>query len=274
MPSIVAFVTDLHINSTVALCPPQFHLDGGGVYYANPTQRWIWKCWKDFWGKVKTVKEHLGADVYSVFNGDLVDLNSHSGYESITRNEHDIIDNALTALLPALKVTDHSFVVRGTEAHSGGVGWFEEQIAKQIGAERDSFTKTNSWYWLPMKLNDVFLGFAHHPGTNSTRPWTSGNAANRKAMMLMDSYFGDGEFPQLVTYGHFHHDEDSFDNHAIRVIYTVPWIATTSFDSRCGRSEQRPKIGGNIYVLNDGKYKIRKIRYQPKRREPWIQKKR
>lgn len=268
VPSIVVVVADLHINCTMALCPPVFELDGGGKYYQNNTQKWIWKSWLDFVGRVKQAKKHFGAEVYVVFNGDLVDVNTHSAYELISPNPADIIKATRVAIAPLIALGDYNFIVRGTEAHTGGAAWIEEQVAQLVGAEKD--TNTYSWWWLPMEINGVHLGFAHHPSTNSSRPWTRGNAASRQAQILMDEYFGEENYPQLVHYGHFHHDEDSWDNHKIRVVYEAPWVATTGFDSRCGRASQRPKIGGNIiYLPGDGKYRVKKFRYQPARREPW-----
>jgi len=270
--SIVAVVADLHVNSKMGLAPPIFELDGGGAVSNNKTREWIWNCWLDYWGKVKEAKEHLGADVYAVFNGDLVDVNTHSGYGLISPNENDLLKNTMTTLQPALEVADYKFVVRGTEAHAGGASWLEEQLARLIGAERDVETGDWSWHWLQMVVGGVNLGFAHHPATNSTRPWTHGAAAIRMAQMIKEEYFSSPELcPRLVTYGHFHHDEDSFDNsNPVRVIYLPSWTGMTGYDSRCGRAHQIPKIGGNLIYVSDERYTVKKFRYVPKRRSAWV----
>jgi len=272
VPIILAVNNDLHINSTIALCPEVFNRDDGGLYYPSPTQKWIWNSWLDFWGRVRKLKKKLRAPVYSVLNGDLVDVNSHSHYQIISLNEFDVIDNAIRAIKPALDVSDYTFVVRGTEAHVGGSSWFEEQIAKEIGAERDAKCNTHSWYWLEMELEKVGFGFAHQPCTNSFRRWTQGAAANRQAATLVYNYFGEDWYPEVCCFGHFHHDEDSFDNHPIRAIYLPPWAAHSSYDKRT-RAWEIPKIGGNIFVIEDGKYDLEKVRYRPKRRSPWRPKK-
>jgi hypothetical protein len=49
-PVILAVVSDLHLNSTVALCPPEgVTLDDGGTSEPSRLQRWLWDCWEDDW---------------------------------------------------------------------------------------------------------------------------------------------------------------------------------------------------------------------------------
>jgi hypothetical protein len=46
---LLVLTGDLHVNSTVALCPPTVELDDGGTYHHSRTQAWIWNRWIDFW---------------------------------------------------------------------------------------------------------------------------------------------------------------------------------------------------------------------------------
>jgi hypothetical protein len=259
----------LHINSTRALCPREYLHDDGGIYYPSDTQRWILRSWLDYWRRVWTLKRELGAVVYGVVNGDAVDKNRHSGYQLISVNEQVIIDNALTVMIPFIQTCDYRFIVRGTEAHTGGVGWMEERIAKEIGAERDTAGGTASWLWLPLELHGYRFGFAHHPVSNSMRPWTQGNAANRSAATLVYEFFGESAWPEIVVFGHVHHDEDSYDNHPIRAIYLPPWSVGNFFDARCGRAFQRPTVEGNIFVITPDDVDLTKVRYRPRRRPFW-----
>ena len=45
----IAIVSDLHICSTLGLCPPKINLDEGGTYIYSPLQKIIWTYWLDFW---------------------------------------------------------------------------------------------------------------------------------------------------------------------------------------------------------------------------------
>jgi len=266
---IVPITSDLHFNCTVALSTPVVERDRAGTYHHSPTQAWLWASWLDYWDRVEKLKRKHRAKVVSVFNGDLVDMNTHSHYELISLNEDDVISGAIQTMEPGLDISDYHFVVRGTEAHTGGCSWVEEQLAKWTGAEPDEDTGTFSWYWLTMKLNGLGLGFAHQPCTNTIRRWTQGNAANRQAATLVHEFFGEEDHPDLAFFGHFHHNEDSYDNYPIRVIYLKSWVAHTSYDERT-RSWELPKIGGVILMIDDdGDYDIEKITYKPKRRAPW-----
>ena len=51
--TVVAIAGDLHVNSTVAVCPPVVMLDDGGEYRASKPQRWLWREWVKFWGAVR-----------------------------------------------------------------------------------------------------------------------------------------------------------------------------------------------------------------------------
>jgi hypothetical protein len=264
--SILVAVSDLHVNGTPALCPPIFERDGTGAYYPNKSQEWLWDCWLDFWTRVYRIKKRTNQKVIVVLVGDLVDINKHSKYQLISPNPSEILDATETVLLPALDTADSIYVIRGTEAHTGGVSWLEEQLAKNIGAESDEVAGTHSWYWLPLQVEGTRFGFAHHPGTNSTRPWTRGNAANRAAAMVMDAYYSDDERPDVAVFGHVHHDEDSYDNHPVRAMFLTPWALHTAFDARCGRAFTTPQVGGNIFVIHENDYDLHKIRYKPERR--------
>jgi hypothetical protein len=264
--AILAVVSDLHSNSTPGLCPKVFVRDDGGLYYPSPSQQWLLKCWHDFWGRVWRLKRQLGVPVHAVINGDLVDLNKHSQYQLISVNESDIINNGLSLLVPVLDTADRTYIVRGTEAHTGGVGWFEERIAREIGAVRDTAKGTASWDWLPLEICGRRFGFAHAPTSNSQLPWTKGGGANRTALALLYEYFGEEEWPETVVFGHVHHDEDSYDNHPIRTLFLPPWQLGTFYWSGRGRAYQRPKVGGNIFLVTEEEITLDKVRYKPKRR--------
>jgi hypothetical protein len=264
---IIAVTSDGHTNSRVGLWPRQFTLDDGQIVTQSPGQAWLWEQWLAYWERVALFKKALpGARVLSVLNGDAVDKNKHSGYQLATENEDDIIDAAVAVCEPMLAVADEIAVVRGTEAHTGGSGWMEEQLAKEIATVKPS-DKAASWWWFPVMLGGVYLGFSHHPGTNSMVRWTNGNAANRAAAAAIFEYFGETEYPQLITYGHVHHAEDSSDNHPIRAMFLPPFKLSDSYDNR-SRSGRRVTVGGNIYVVSGGKLRVDKVRIQSEREEP------
>ena len=59
---LLAAVSDLHIGSTVALCPPEgIPLEDGGRYQPNPAQVWIWDQWLKFRDAIAAYKRKSAA---------------------------------------------------------------------------------------------------------------------------------------------------------------------------------------------------------------------
>lgn len=267
---VLAATGDLHVGSTVGLCPPSVELDDGGSYSASKSQRWLWRNWQDYWAQVAAVKAERGAQVVALLNGDICDRNKHSGYQLVTLNRATLLRMAVDVLDPALAVADRVIIVRGTEAHTGGSAELEEELANDIGATVDEQAKTASWWVWEATLDGYNVLAQHHPGTNSTRPWTQGGGANRLAAMVMHSYYGQRWAPDLVITNHVHHNEDSADNHPVRAVFNRAFSLRTAYDHRGGRGYQTPEVGGLIAQIDGGALvKLDKPRYPLPRRRPW-----
>lgn len=268
--AVVAAVSDLHINSTVALCPPGVELDDGGHYSPSPFQQNLWRCWLDYWRAVLMTRERHGGRLYVIINGDAVDGDHHDTPQIITRNLTIQARMALMVLQPIARLADYLFIIRGTEVHTGKSGAWEEWLAEFLHAVPDDETGTHSWWWLPLEAGGVRFDVAHHPGTSSRRPWTKGGAANRLSAWLLNDYASMGEKPpQVALRGHNHTLEDSGLNHAIRTFCMPCWQLTTGFGHRIGGSGKLADIGGLIFTCADGRYDVDVRRYPPKRRGVW-----
>ena len=270
--TIIAHVGDLHVNSTVALMPPKVKKDDGLIVLQSATQRWIWSKWLSYWKETAYYKQKVGARVIGVINGDWGDMNHHSGFQLVEQSNPDVVlDMMIDAVAPMRAVCDEIIVIRGTEAHTGGVGWLENRAAQEIGAAHNENDGTFSWYLWEAEIEGVKLTSAHHPGTNSGRPWTKGNEANRRAVMDVYNYVGGDWFPQITLWGHFHHDADSGDTHKIRAIYNRAWQVKTSFVHRIGKSTEISEIGGLWMFCHNGKVHVLKREYRLPRPTVWKQ---
>jgi hypothetical protein len=257
--------------------PPKVYLDDGQVVHASKTQKWLWSCWLDYWERTAEFKKELGAPVIGVINGDWGDVNTHSGFQLIEPMNPDVVlDMMVATVQPMLPVCDKRVIVRGTEAHTGGVGWLENRAAKEIGAIRNRNEKcdknkkgTWSWYVWEADVAGVGIVSAHHPGTNSGRPWTKGNDANRRAAWDVYNYAMRDWAPQLTLWGHYHHDSDSQDTHSIRAIYNRSWQVKTAFTHRIGRATDASEIGGLWVFCEDGEYEVKKCEYELPRPKIW-----
>ena len=270
MPIILAAVGDLHVNSTVGLCAPTVALDDGGSYNASQTQRWLWRRWNEYCDRVRAAKAAHDARVVLLLNGDLADRNSHGAYQLIALNRAALLRAAVNVLQPALDIADAVIVVRGTEAHVGESAELEEELANDIGAVRDEQAGTASWWVWEATLDGYNVMAQHHPGTNSTRPWTQGGGANRLAAMVMHEYYGQRWTPRLVITNHVHHNEDSYDNHAVRAVFNRAFSLRTAYDHRSGRGFMVGDVGGLIAHIERGELlDLDKPRYELPRRKPW-----
>ena len=165
-PAVVVIVSDLHVNSTVGLCPQRVALDDGGTYQQSKAQRWIYRCWLDFWQHVDNLPR---SALYVVLNGDLVEGLHHGTTQLVTHNEETQLGMALQLLEPVARLADYLFIVRGTEAHTGPSAFWEEHIAEDLSAVRDEVGLTASWWHLPLTVEGVTFDICHHPQTTSRR---------------------------------------------------------------------------------------------------------
>jgi hypothetical protein len=188
----------------------------------------------------------------------------------VTVNRAVLLRMAVDTLKPVLDVADHVIIVRGTEAHSGQSAELEEELAQDIDAVPDDQAGTASWWLWEATLDGYHVLAQHHPGTNSTRPWTQGGGANRLAAMVVHAYYGQRWAPDLVIANHVHHNEDSSDNHPVRAIFNRAFSLRTAFDHRSGRGYQPVEVGGLIAQIRRGVLvDLDKARYALPRRQPW-----
>lgn len=258
MTTIVAIVSDIHANSTTAVCPPVVHLDDAGQYRASRPQRWLWARWVAFWQAVAERRE--GHRLIIVLNGELADINSHPTTQMISRNPADALRLSAEVLAPALALLgedDRIYVTRGTEAHSGQSAHLDETVASDIGATGPDDDRA-SWWRLRLQVDGVRFDIAHHPpGGGGRLPWTAGNFANRLAAMGVFSAAQRRERPpDLYVRGHVHRPGDSYDAFATRALVLPSWQLTTSYGHRIG-GDPLP-VGGAIVTCDKGQYQVEK----------------
>lgn len=267
---IVAVVSDLHSGSTVGLCPPIVTLDDGGEYRQSRAQGWLWENWLDFWRRMGQLKKDTRLPLVVIINGDLVDGDHHNTSQIITRNPNTQIDIALEVLEPLRWEANAIFETRGTEVHTGGSGWVEERVAKEIGTRSDEANGTHSFWHLLAEFGGVLFDIAHHPETTSRLPHTKGADSNRIAAMLIMEYGGRGErIPNVALRGHIHSFRDSGTTHgSIRVFTTPAWQLTTGFGHRIGAGGKLQKPGGFYFICRQGHYIFEPVFYTPERPRP------
>lgn len=257
-PVVLAVVSDLHAGSSVALCPEVVPLDDGGEYRASKPQAWLWSCWLDYWQRVRAVRSEYGADLYVIFNGDLVDGDHHNTSQLLSRNPNaqaSVLNSAMRVALD--EKPDRLFIVRGTEAHVGHSASAEERIADGLRRDKrpiqgDPETGTASWWHLRMEVQGIRLDVTHH-GRTGMREHTRGSAAVLHAHDILLAHVKDGHAPpHLCLRGHYHKFNDSHDAAKVtRVITTGAWQLKTGYVHKVA-ADSLADIGGLIAVIENG----------------------
>jgi hypothetical protein len=253
-------ISDLHINSTVALAPPSVNLDDGGTYHSSRGQRWLWECWLDFVEKVKSLE---GRKVLLI-NGDLGELDvKRRSNQLVTTNKATIQALVVDTLAPLVDIVDSLIVIRGTMAHTGKSQWLEESIARQYDhAVHDKACDNASFYHFRGEIGGVKIDAAHHVSMGGL-PWTAKNAANKLAYLATVAYAVDYKqpAPDYIYRAHNHRYADSGNNFDVKAILLPCWSLITEYGYRIGRELDLADIGG---VING-----ELVRYKPKVGRVW-----
>jgi predicted phosphodiesterase len=249
----VIAISDLHINSQVAIFPRRFTMDNGDQHIPSRSQLAIYDALLDFvnFSKLKA----KGGQTVVVMNGDLLEKDEKNRTNQvISRNGADIVKMAEQTIEPVVEMANRLYFVRGTEAHVGQGAEMEEIVAADLGAEKDEERGTSSWWQIRRRFGGVQFDISHHTGMGS-RPWTEKNAANALAAMLVYEYSEWGErLPQVALRGHVHRVSDSGINFPIRALTMPCWTLATPYIHRMGAGNKMPHIGGFVFVCSGGEY--------------------
>lgn len=262
MTSIIADISDLHVNQTVAVCPPVINLDDGGTYHASRTQRWLHECLQDFTAQFYAIP---GRHIVAV-KGDAAELDTkRRSVQLITPNKAVIMQMTQEVLAPIIDPADVCLIFRGTPAHTGKSSWVEEAIAKDYTNAEWSTKAAASWWHLQRTIEGVRFDMAHHasmPGDAQTYPKAAIDLA-RRALWYYKVILNQPA-PHIVSRSHNHRSADSADNFETRAIYTGAWTAMPEYGYRAGKELNIAHIGGVIYICDKGKVEVKKLLYEPK----------
>lgn len=253
----IVVISDTHSGCKFALCPPKVKLDDGGEYIASKYQLELWEKWKQFWN-VEVPKLTKNETFVVVHNGDAIDGIHH---DSVTQVSHNIVDqiNIAEEVMqiplrnPKCKGYYH---IRGTEAHVGKSGQYEEQLAKRLNAIPSEDGQYARWemYLRFGKNKDHLIHFTHHVGTTNSSAYES-TAVYKE---FIEAYTEAGRFgdvpPSVICRSHRHRDfiiPISVENGLAYSVVTPAWQLKTPFVYRgmLGRAST-PHIGGIIIREN------------------------
>jgi hypothetical protein len=228
-------------------------LDDGGVYHPSPFQQKLKAFWDEFWGEwIPLVTKGEPFDV--VHNGDALEGHHHRATTQISHNFEDQIRIAEALMFPVVErcreMGGRYYHVRGTEAHVGSSGVYEEMLAKRLGAIPNSdgqYARYDLWKRVGDSKGPL-VHLLHHIGT-------TGSAAHEASAVnaeMTAEYVEAGRWgrqpPDYVVRSHRHRSIAVEFNSARGVsaaIVTPAWQGRTPFAYKIpGARLAEPQIGG------------------------------
>jgi hypothetical protein len=143
--------------------------------------------------------------------------------------------------------------IRGTEAHVGKSGQYEEEVAKILGAKPDEIgnhARWDMWY----KLHDKIIHFSHHIGTTGSSSYESTAVYKEMVESFNEAGRWQDKPPDVVVRSHRHRQFETRiatkNGYGISLV-TPAWQLKTPFIHRLpGGRASTPQIGG--YLIRTG----------------------
>jgi hypothetical protein len=254
----IVTISDQHFGCRLGLCPPEgVELDDGGRYMPSALQRVVFNWWTEFWRDF--VPEATNGEPYHIVNnGDVIDGVHHNSTTQISHNIDDQKKLARQVLMPHIekcrRMGGRYYHVRGTEAHVGKSAVYEEELARELGAVKNSVGQFARWeLWL--KLNGHLLHYLHHIGTTASSAHEASAVNAELSAEFNEAARWDEKAPAVVIRSHRHRCievrlpvKDGWGSS----IVTPAWQLRTPFTFKiAGARLAPPQIGGIVTRVNE-----------------------
>lgn len=245
----VVGLSDLHTGSQTGLCTPVVETDSGSGYKATPLQKLMYyQAWLPLVEKILALPE-FGL----VLDGDIVDLDvKKRGELYISTNPNDIVRTSLDLLSPLIKRAKWTLFARGTSAHVGLAGCYEEQLATIVNERFEGkvipYSETTfSHQHITRELDGLRYDITHHPEVSPGKAQTTrATYTQRLGVMVHNRYVeADEKPPHVVIRGHAHFPAQG-GYRGIRVFGLPAWQWPTEFVYRIGGADVIATFGALI----------------------------
>ena len=219
---LVVIINDTHVG----LCPTGFYLDDGAEVKLNP----LLKHWNGFW-------QRRGLPVVILFVADLIDGNHHHTTQIWSPNEEDM---AVKIFLPQVNRAERVYGVRGTPAHVGSAGRYDNAVMRELGAGKPSA------YHAEISISGVLFDVAHHGPGIGKKAWTAISYAKN---VLFKRLLRRRRAPRVIVRAHVHRKlhETVRDPHSGAII-SPAW----QFVHKIETEEDIADVGGTLVTVEDG----------------------
>jgi hypothetical protein len=258
-------ISDTHSGCRLSLLPPEgIHVDGGGLYLPSAFQLKMWALWREFWDEwVPEVTRGEPFDL--VHNGDALDGCHHNSTTQISHNMEDqqrIGEAVLGPVVALCKASGGTYYhIRGTEAHVGQSGEFEERLARTLGAKPNAEGQ-HARFDLWKRVGHCLVHFLHHIGTTSSAAHESSAVNAELTAEYVEAARWGREPPDFIVRSHRHRsiavDMNSAKGYAAAIV-TPAWQGKTPYVWKVpGARISEPQIGGILIRQGDEEYYYRR----------------
>lgn len=265
-------ISDTHCGCRLGLCPPEpMRVDGGGQYVASDFQRKMWALWRCFWDE--WVPEATRGEPFDlVHNGDAIDGSHHNSTTQISHNIEDQIRIAERVLAPEIarcrKQGGIYYHIRGTEAHVGQSGEYEERLARNLGAkpnDQQQYARFDLWKRVgapSKKVRAPLVHLLHHIGTTSSAAHEASAVNAELTAEYVEAARWNREPPDFIVRSHRHRsiavDLNSAKGYAAAIV-TPAWQGKTPYVWKIpGARISEPQLGGVLIRQGDEEFFYRR----------------
>ena len=261
-------ISDTHFGDRLGLFPDTpVALDDGGTYQASEIQRKVWGLWREFWDE--WVPEVTRGEPWDfVHNGDVIDGSHHGATTQISHNMEDQIRIAAISLGPEVARCKASggtyYHIRGTEAHVGKSGVYEEQLAQRLGAkpnDQGQYARWDLWKRVGRPTKRVrapLVHLMHHVGTTGSAAHEASAINAELTAEYVEAARWNREPPDYVVRSHRHRsiavEMDSAKGYAASIV-TPAWQLKTPYVYKIpGARLSEPQFGGILIRQGEEEY--------------------
>jgi hypothetical protein len=242
-------------------------LDIGGTYQASELQVTMYRLWREFWD-VWVPEVTRGEPFDLVHNGDALDGVHHRSTTQISHNLEDQQRIAEAVLAPIVKQCKQSggtyYHIRGTEAHVGPSGEYEERLARTLGAKPNregQYARFDLWKRVGGP-DGPLVHLLHHIGTTASAAHEASAVNAELTAEYVEAARWGREPPDYIVRSHRHRsiavDINSAKGYAAAVV-TPAWQLKTPYVWKIpGARLSEPQLGGVMIRQGDEEHYYRR----------------
>ena len=258
-------ISDTHCGCRLGLVHPDgITVDSGGQYLPSEFQQKMWAYWRTFWDE--WVPEVTRGDPFDVVhNGDAIDGTHHRSTTQISHNLEDqqrIAEAVLAPIVAQCMASGGTYYhIRGTEAHVGQSGEYEERLARTLGAkpnEQGQYARYDMW----KRVGNALVHLLHHIGTTSSAAHEASAVNAELTAEYVEAARWHREAPDFIVRSHRHRsiavDLNSAKGHAAAIV-TPAWQGKTPYVWKIpGARISEPQLGGILIRQGDEEFYYRR----------------